>query len=251
MKKVLLGLLGLVVVGIGAVVFFSLKTGSELQPVADALLRDLDAGKVEEVHARAAPAFRDATSLESFRAYVRLRRETLGAYRGVARRTGAGISTSTSEGTRGNVKLELDYEKGRTEAELHFEKVDGTWKLLNLEIVVPEALAPKADPARLEALGGELLDLFARGQLVALYDRFAPELKDAWPAERFQAEMLAFRERMGQAGTPSFRGTEAIEGGYVVARFELPFENGRGEARLKFFWRDLGWSLLGFAVQEA
>ena len=127
--------------------------------------------------------------------------------------------------------------------------MDGRWRLAYLEIEVPEGVAPTPDRTRLEPLSRELLGLFSGGQYVALYERFAPELKDAWPAVKFQDDMSAFQERMGRVGDATLRGLEDLPEGYVAAVFDVAFAAGPAEARLKWLFRAGSWDLLGFAVK--
>ncbi len=250
MKKVLVGILVVVVAGIAAVAFLVNKTSKELRPLAEDLLHQLDTGAVADVYAAASSKFREATSRDDFERYVAFRHTALGAFQRVTATTGAGASTSTSSGTTGVVHLTLAYERGETKGDFDFVKEDGAWKLLGFKVVIPEQLAPKADRALVQPLGEELLGLLQRQQIVALYQRFSSALQKVWPAEKFQTDMDAFRTRMGNMRSPKFQALEDVEGGHVVAQFEVPFEKGTGDARIKCEWDGLAWQVVGFEIHQ-
>ena len=101
MKKFLLIALGIVVVLVAVVVVIAVLAGKEFRPIAEGILRDLEAGKVDQVHAEAADRFREKTSLAEFRRWWEVRRAALGAYRQVLSTTGAGKGASTEAGSTG------------------------------------------------------------------------------------------------------------------------------------------------------
>ena len=71
MKKVLMVLGVVFVVALVAVVATCFAAKAKLEPIAEAILRDLQAGQHEKVYAEAAPAFRASVTPEAFRATVR------------------------------------------------------------------------------------------------------------------------------------------------------------------------------------
>ncbi|MHC5011968.1 MAG: hypothetical protein ACYTG6_13660 [Planctomycetota bacterium] len=248
MKKALLIILAVVVLGIAGFCALIVSTGKELRPLAEKILVDCREGRVEDVYGNASEAFRQEETLERFAAYIASRRRTLGPFQRIVKTVGAGKSTSTGQGTRGNVNLELAYERANTRGEFTFVKEDGEWKLLGLKIFLPEDLTSEGDRGLLEPLSRELLDLFEQEKYVALYERFPPELKAEWPAEKFEADMRGFRARAGGVRDATLESIRDFEGIYVAVTFRVNFERAPGQYWLKFLWQGEEWTVFGFSL---
>lgn len=249
MKKVLLVVLVCILAAVGYFAYVMISTSKELTPVAEGILRRIGEGKADEVYAEASDRFRAEISREDFRAWVADRNAALGAFRAVRKTTGVGSSASSSRGREGKVNLDLAFEKADTKGEVHFVKVDGTWRLLGIQVEIPKAAEVPADPSLLRPMAEELLGLLSKGELVALYQRFSPELKAAWPAEAFERNMRTFRGKVGAIGESTFERLEKGEQGELAAVFTVAFERGSGTARVKGIWRRGAWDVLGFSVK--
>jgi gas vesicle protein len=151
MKKILLGMLLVVVVGIGAIVFFAMSTGRELRPVADRILHEISDGKAEEVYAEAADAFRQAITMDDFKRLVTAMHEGYGAFKEITGVTGSGASTSVGHDTEGSVSLDLSYEKGTTTGKLLFVKTGGTWRMTGFHV---DPLEDRTPPPPTPPAGG-------------------------------------------------------------------------------------------------
>ncbi len=249
MKKFLVGLLVvalLVGIVIAAVVLFA---SAEFKPLAEKVLADCRDGKVEDVYAKASKAFKAESTLAQTKDVLAMWEKSLGAYKQVTKMTGAGTSASTSSATVGTVSLEIEYEKGTTTGEFRFVKEDGEWRLLSINVKIPEALQPKPDRAALEPLARDLVRLYDEKGFVALYDRFAPELREAWPAEKFQAEVPALREKTGKVVDVAAKPPVDAEDGKVRVDLDVTFENGKGTGSVKAIWRNLRWDVIAFSLE--
>ena len=248
MKKFLVGLLVvLLLVGIviAAVVLFA---SAEFKPLAEKALVDCRDGKVDEVYARTAKRFREETSLPAFRKFLDVRTQALGKYVKIVKTTGAGASASTGSGAQGKATFDVEYEKGTVSATFSFAKEDGEWRLLGMEIPIPEALQAKPDRALLEPLARDLLRLFDEKGFVALYDRFAPELREAWAAEKFQKEVPELREKTGKVVDVAAKPPVDAEGGKVRVDLDVTFEKGKGTGTVSAAWRAGRWDVIGFSL---
>lgn len=249
MKKVLM-VLGIVfVVAVVAVVATCFAAKAKLEPIAEAILRDLQAGQHEKVYAEAAPAFRASVTPEAFRAYVESRRKALGAYRGIRKATGGGFSTSSDGPTEGSISLEVDYEKGPATGELRFFKDGDAWRLANLKLSFAESLLPVPAREDLEPLARELLGLYDASSFVALYSRFSEPLKEAWKAEAYEKDVRGLRSKTGRVLASTLRETKDEAGGQVRLVFDVTYEAGAGEGDLLFAPGGGEWHLLGFRLR--
>ena len=247
MRKVLMILGALCVVGIAIVVVTCYVATSKLGPYAEKFLAQCRDGKYEEAYANASKAFRDGTSLEAFRQYMEGRKRILGAFRRIAKTTGGGIATSTSSGTVGSVSAELEYEKGKAAGEFEFLDEGGSWRLLHVKITFDDALQPPPDRAALEPLSRDLLRLYQESAFVTLYQRFSRPLQDAWKSETYEPQIRDLRLKTGQVEEARLRETKK-DGEKIRVIFDVAFEKGRGEAAFAWVWVDSTWYLAGFDI---
>jgi len=248
MKKVLLILGILMVVGIVGIIGFCQWIGSEMKPYVDVLMVDCDAGRYQEAYDRAATVLKAKEPFETFRAYMQTRKNLLGAYKGLGRVSGFGTSRSTETGDENRISVDVLFEKGTYPGEFSFRKEDGDWKWMRLSIDIPEAELPHASPAQLESTARELIQVFAEGELVALYERFTPELKEAWPAETFQRQMVQLRQALGAFEEATHVSTSDTEEGRRV-EMSAVFENATKTVRINLIDRDGTWQPLGFSME--
>jgi Protein of unknown function (DUF4019) len=149
MKKILLGMLIVIVAGIGIIVFFTMKTQGELRPVADRILHEISEGKAEKVYTEAAAEFRDSVSLDKFKGLVAAMHEGYGAFEEITKVTGTEVSAGTGKDTGGSISLDLSFAKGKTTGKLLFVKRDGTWRMTGFHVDPLEhgAATPATPPA--------------------------------------------------------------------------------------------------------
>ena len=246
MKKFLVVVGVLALVAVAAVVAAALFSKAKLEPLAEKILTDVQAGKVDAVYADASAAFRKDVTLEGFRRYLDVRARALGAFQKVAKFTGGGVSTSTDTGTTGNVSMDLTYAKGPATGEFHFVKEDDVWRLLHLKIAFDEKLLPAPDRAELEGRSRALLDLYSEAKFVALYDRFSKPLQEAWKPEQYEPQVRTLHTKAGRVVEAKLRDVKDGEQGKVVATFDVTFEKGPGDATLGWLARDGEWYLVAF-----
>ena len=248
MKKLLIVIGILVVVGIVAIVVTALVAKDKFQPYAEKILTDLKAGKDAEVYAGASAPFRLGVPLQKFRDYVASRKQALGEFKRVVKGTGGGLGASTDTGTVGSVSLELEYERGPAEGEFKFLKEDDAWKLLEMKITFDEKLVRAPDRAALEGLSKELLALYDASSFTALYARFSPALQDAWKADVYEPQIRDVFAKAGKTTSATLRETKDEADGKVRLSFNVRFENGPGDATFAWVAGGGAWHLVAFDV---
>lgn len=246
MKKFLIVIGVLVLVGIAAVVITAFVAKDKFQPYAEKVLADLKAGKEAEVYAAASAPFKRDVPLEKFRDYVAFRKQSLGEFRRVVKGTGGGIATSTDTGTIGTVSLDLEYERGPAAGEFRFLKEGDDWKLLEMKVTFDEKLAPTPDRAALEGLCRELMALYDSSSFTALYTRFSKPLQDAWKADLYEPQIRDLFAKSGKTTGSKLRETKDEPDGKVRVYFDVQFEKGPGSATFGWFPSGPKWELVGF-----
>lgn len=246
MKKILMVVGALVLLGIAAVVITALIAKDKFRPYAEQVLADLQAGKESEVYAAASTPFRRDVPLERFRSYVALRKRALGEFRRVVKGTGGGISTSTEAGTIGSVSLDLEYERGPATGAFRFLKEGDDWKLLEMKVTFDEKLVPVPERAALEGLSKELLALYDASSFTSLYARFSPPLQAVWKADVYEPQIRDLFTKTGKTTRVTMRETKDEADGKVRVFFDVQFEKGPGDARFAWVAADGAWNLVAF-----
>jgi hypothetical protein len=240
-KKLLIVLGVLVVVGIVAIVVTALVAKDKFQPYAEKVLTDLNAGKEAEVYAGASAPFKRDVTPEKFRDYVTSRRQALGEFKRVVKGTGGGISASTDSGTIGSVSLDLEFAKGPAEGEFRFLKEGDDWKLLEMKVTWSSP-----DRAVLEGRCQELLALYGASSFTALYAKFSAPLQAAWKAEAYEPQIRDLFAKAGKPTSATRRETKDAGDEKVQVTFDVQFEKGPGEATFGWDGRGAGWELVEF-----
>ena len=251
MKKFFFVLLGLAVVGVAGLIAMCQFTGNKLKPLVDELMVDCDAGRYAEAYERGAAALKSQTTFESFRDYMTLRKKAFGAYKGLGSVKGFQTKRGTENGDIDGVTVELNFENATVDGKFTFVKEDGAHKWIAIHIDIPEEDTPHADPQQLVPTAQELVQLFADGKLVELYERFTPELKSAWPAQKFETQMTGLREALGTFQESSHAGTTASNEGQPGQRVQLKatFENAEKSVKINLVDRGGTWQALGFTIE--
>jgi hypothetical protein len=232
----------LVVLVLVALVAFGVLTlfrfgGDELKPVAVRMLHDADAGRVEEAWNGTSEAFRKAVPLPRFRAVTEGVRTSMGRFLEAGSVSGASVRTASGGPTT-----------GETKAKFEFVKESDVWRVLGFEIPIPERLRLSPDRSRLEPTARGLLAVLQEGRRAQLYEAFAPELKEAWPVDRYEEDVDGLEARLGRPGEARLVETSDERDGRVRVRFDVDFEKGAGTALFTFVWRDARWDLLGLSL---
>jgi hypothetical protein len=249
-KKLLIALGALFVLGIAAVVVVSMVAANQFGPMAEKFLADWKAGKRAEVYAATAKEFRDVTSFEKLEAILQRLHDGLGEFRRVAKTTGGGMGASTSTGRTGSVTNELEFEKGRAKGKFEFVKQDGEWRLVSFEIEPEKGVEPTAaDRSALEGKGRDLLRLYDESSFADLYARFSRPLQDAWKRQTYDEQVAALRAKTGKVTEATLRETKDSPEGGVATVFDLRFEAGPGEATFRWEWTGHTWALVGFQLR--
>lgn len=246
MKKVLVTVGVLALVGAAAIIVVALRAAAKFEPYAERLLLACRDGKYEEVYRDASDGFRSTVPFDEFRDYMEGRRRALGTFQRIVERTGGGASTSSEHGSRGSVSLRLAYEKGEADGEFTFAQQGDDWRLLGAKITFDERLLPKADRDALEPLARELFDLYGASQFTALYERFSRPLKEVWKAETYEPQIRDLFAKSGPVEGASLQETKDEAGERVRQRFDLTFARGPGDASLEWTWDGMRWQLVAF-----
>jgi len=245
-KKVLIVLGALVLLGIAAVVITALVAKDKFKPYAEKVLADLKAGKEADVYAAASAPFHKEVPFETFRDYVAFRKRALGEFRRVVKGTGGGISASTETGTVGSVSLDLEYERGPAAGEFRFLKEGDDWKLLEMKVTFDEKLVPVPERAALEGSCRELLALYDASSFTALYARFSAPLQAAWKADVYEPQIRDLLAKSGKTTSATLRETKDEANGVVRLAFDVTFQNGPGDARFGWVAAAGTWNLTAF-----
>ncbi|MHC4606691.1 MAG: hypothetical protein ACYTAF_07110 [Planctomycetota bacterium] len=246
MKRVALALVaGLVLLSVGLWLLLP-RTAGTLRAKAVSILEACRKGRAAGVHATFRPEFRKAVGRDEFVRFLEYRRRTLGEFReagDVERMTHArrfGVDTC-------EIVLPLRYGKGETRGTFLFADTNGDWVLLSMTVPVPAALDLPPDLEALKGFLDEVVDLYNRRDIEAIYERFSPPLRKKCPVGQFLAQTERFRGDFGRIEDARLR----REAGGKVARLEfaLRFESERtGIAEVECFWKDGRWSFLVFRL---
>jgi uncharacterized protein YxeA len=246
-KKVLFVLLGLAVAAVLGLFAMCQVTSGKLKPVVNELMVECDAGRYAAAYEKAADSFKKENSEAAFQTVMETVKRALGAYKGLGSVKGFSTKRDTGAGDIDGVTVELIFEKATVDGKFSFVVTEDAYKLLSLNIDIPEANRLQADPEQLVPSAEALIQLFADGKLVGLYGRFTPELKEAWPADKFEEQMTPIRAALGAFQEASHVGTTPSEQGQRV-EMKAVFEGGTKTVRINFFDRGGEWQPLGFAI---
>jgi hypothetical protein len=249
MKSVMKGcavLLVLLVVFVAVMLFYGSR---EFKPLVTEILHKSSAGQIDAVYAEASQGFQKAITLADFRSFMNSRLCALGAFVEAGTVTGTERRADLSESTA-EVSLPLRFEKGEVPGRFRFVSEAERWKLHAVEIDLPADLA-RPDRTALERISRELLDLYSAGRDEELYARFAPELQQVYPRERFLQDLAGLRQLRGAITGATLSQTRDEADGHVSQDFALQFGEATGEASFKYFWRECRWDVLALNLGSA
>lgn len=257
---------GLIAAWIAAIVYFQLRgePKPDLRPAVEAIFVDLREGRVDEVYTASSERFQEVVLEERFAVTVEDMNRTLGEFVEVA----SVIKTEVFRGPSGKtakVELLLEFERGRARGSMSFRVEKGAWKMLGLEVEIPEdlivvATAPEARaervkaPPEIEALVETILQQSREGKWAEIYDAAAPVFRSSITREEFVALEQERRDTLGpfkkvlsvtrSTQNPSLTGA-SID---VLLEFSKDVSSETVTASFKFAKIDGAWKLAFYKV---
>ena len=260
--KVSLVLLLLAASGIAA--YFLLretKTSTEFRLKVEEVFDQLNEGKAEAVYESSSFRFKQTLLVDKFIDMADQMQKTLGKFVRVVEVVEVDRA-NTVAGATARVQLELEFVEASTFGEMSFHRdKKGEWRLLGMNVQIPQQLEHKAELAeredkRLKAPDevieqfNRILDAVREGKASAIHQRASPSFQEQRSVESFQHLLDSHRSEMGNFIRVLAVISSAQNANKDRARVHalLQYEKAKTTGTFEFMRVGPEWRLYGFKV---
>jgi hypothetical protein len=249
--KVLIALVALVVLGIGAFIWFMGHAKKTLGPVAEQFMQKIGQGKYDEAYNDASPAFKSSLTAAKFRGFCEENLAPLGSFQRLGDISGVSMRTSSGEGTTGELSAELVFEKGTVPGTFAFQKADGVWRVQHVKVDGLDKHKVPPDPAALEPAWKALFAAYDAADWERMHGMVIAAAADDIPTTLIKEKMSPVHDLCATFGSPVLKATDDQAVGVKELTFAGSCPDGAPVRSVQVWsWRGTRWRLQNVKVTK-